>query len=191
MPASSQSTSSCGRADEQVEQAQRVGADACRGYSSGATRLPLDFDIFVAVQADHALGEQAGERLAQVLGRDAEVGQRLGEEAGVHQVQDGVLDAADVLVDRHPRARPPPSRTGASAFHGSQKRRKYQDESTNVSIVSVSRTAGTAALGTRRVQEALVELAAATPPSGRNSTSSGASTGSSSSGTGTMPWSGQ
>ena len=31
---------------------------------------------------------------------------------------------------------------GSSVAHGSQKRRKYHDESTNVSIVSVSRFAG-------------------------------------------------
>ena len=45
------------------------------------------------------------------VGRDAEVGQRLGEEAGVHQVEDGVLDAADVLVDRHPPLDRRPGRT--------------------------------------------------------------------------------
>ena len=36
---------------------------------------------------------------------------------------------------------------GSSAFHGSVKRRKYQDESTNVSIVSVSRRAGAPQVG--------------------------------------------
>ena len=35
---------------------------------------------------------------------------------------------------------------GAVAIHGSVKRAKYQDESTNVSMVSVSRRAGAAAL---------------------------------------------
>ena len=49
----------------------------------------------------HALGEQAGERLV-----DAGVTGRLhgaGEEAAVEQVQNGMLDAADILVDRQPR----------------------------------------------------------------------------------------
>src|SRR5206468_13125756 len=35
-----------------------------------------------------------------------------------------------------------PGSNGCSSLCGSQKRRKYQDESTNVSIVSVSRRAG-------------------------------------------------
>ena len=48
----------------------------------------------------HALGEQAGERLV-----DTDVTGRLhgaGEEAAVEQVQDRMLDAADILVDRQP-----------------------------------------------------------------------------------------
>ena len=36
---------------------------------------------------------------------------------------------------------------GASGVHGSVKRRKYQEESTNVSIVSVSRVAGPPQIG--------------------------------------------
>ena len=42
------------------------------------------------------------------------------------------------------------------SFHGSQKRRKYHDESTKVSMVSVSRVGGTAAHRAGRVQEAVV-----------------------------------
>ena len=49
---------------------------------------------------DHALGEQAGERLATP--DLAVVVQGPGDEAGVEQVQDRVLDAADILVDRQP-----------------------------------------------------------------------------------------
>ncbi len=75
-----------------------------------------------------------------------------GEEAAVEQVQDRVLDAADVLVDRQPGDRPPCGRSAPSSIHGSVKRAKYQDESTNVSMVSVSRRAGLAALrAVRRV----------------------------------------
>ena len=48
----------------------------------------------------HALGEQAGERLVEA---DMAGGlHRAGEEARVEQVQDRVLDAADILVDRQP-----------------------------------------------------------------------------------------
>ena len=52
------------------------------------------------VAGDHSLGEQVGERLLRF--EQVHVVQRLDEEARVHQVQDRVLDPADVLVDRHP-----------------------------------------------------------------------------------------
>ena len=48
----------------------------------------------------HALGEQAVEGFAH--GNDAFAVHQFGEEAGVQQVQDGVFDAADVLVGRLP-----------------------------------------------------------------------------------------
>ena len=49
---------------------------------------------------DHALAQQVGEGL--VTGEQAEVAADLGPEAAVEQVQDGMLDAADVVVDGHP-----------------------------------------------------------------------------------------
>ena len=48
----------------------------------------------------HALGKQVGKGF--VVTDQAEVAHHLGPEARVEQVQDGVLDAADVLVHRHP-----------------------------------------------------------------------------------------
>jgi hypothetical protein len=58
---------------------------------------PLSVRREVDVVQHHALREQAGERLVD---RDeAQVAHHLGPEARVQQVQDGVLDAADVLVD--------------------------------------------------------------------------------------------
>jgi hypothetical protein len=48
----------------------------------------------------HALREQAGERLVDAEMAGAAHG--AGEEARIEQVQDRVLDAADILVDRHP-----------------------------------------------------------------------------------------
>ena len=54
----------------------------------------------VGLVDDHALREQAGERLVE-----AEVAGHLhgaGEEARIEEMQDRVLDAADVLVDRQP-----------------------------------------------------------------------------------------
>jgi hypothetical protein len=79
---------------------------------------------------------------------------------------------------------------GLSSFHGSQKRRKYHAESTKVSIVSVSRTAGPPQMGHVVRRKPSWERNGDSPV-GWNSTSSGASTGSCSSGTGTAPWSGQ
>jgi hypothetical protein len=73
---------------------------------------------------------------------------RAGEEARIEQVQDRVLDAADILVDRQPGIGRL-ARRSASA-RGSVKRAKYQDESTKVSIVSVSRRAGLPQAGRRR-----------------------------------------
>ena len=48
----------------------------------------------------HALGEQSGERLveADMAGRF----HGAAEEAAIEQMQDRMLDAADILVDRHP-----------------------------------------------------------------------------------------
>ncbi len=61
---------------------------------------PVVVGALVGFVVHHALGEQAGEGF---LHRDvAGVLHRPGEEAGIQQVQDGVLDAADILVDRHP-----------------------------------------------------------------------------------------
>ena len=64
------------------------------------------------------------------------------EEARVDQVQDRVLDAAAVEIHRQPVASPLPDRTAARRSADRRSGRAYQDESTNVSIVSVSRRAG-------------------------------------------------
>ena len=89
-----------GRGDEQDRQAHRVGAV---GLDNGGRRhhvaLGLAHDVAVLV-LHHALAEQVGERLVHV--EQPHVAERLGEEATVEQVQDGVLDAADVVVHGHP-----------------------------------------------------------------------------------------
>ena len=56
--------------------------------------------VLVSLVVHHALREEAGERLAHSA-RMAGCGHRAGEEAGVEQVEDRVLDPADVLVDGH------------------------------------------------------------------------------------------
>jgi hypothetical protein len=54
----------------------------------------------VGLVQHHALRQQVGEGLVEL--DQAEVAHDLGPEARVQQVQDGVFDAADVLVHRHP-----------------------------------------------------------------------------------------
>jgi hypothetical protein len=48
----------------------------------------------------HALGEQSGERLRHA--DIAAIPQRAREETGIEEMQHRMLDAADILVDRHP-----------------------------------------------------------------------------------------
>ncbi len=67
----------------------------------GGTTLPLGLGHGVAVLVlDHALAQQVSEGL--VHAQQAQVAQCLGKEAAVEQVQNGVLDAADVVIDGHP-----------------------------------------------------------------------------------------
>ena len=70
--------------------------------SAGSTQPPSR--VLVGLVHHHALREQARERLVE-----ADMAGRLhgaGEEARIEQVQDRVLDAADILVDRQPVSRP-------------------------------------------------------------------------------------
>jgi len=69
-----------------------------REFTAGAPGQRL-VGLLVGLVHHHALGEHAGERLIQpgVTGHL----HGAGEEARIEQVQDRVLDAADVLVDRH------------------------------------------------------------------------------------------
>ena len=82
-------------------QYQRCGNVVDRCPDRDLRRLhPLSIFDLIGLVHDHALGEQAGERLveADMAGRL----HRAGEEAGIEQMQNRVLDAADVLVDRQP-----------------------------------------------------------------------------------------
>ena len=90
-----------GGADEQDVAARGVGAVALDDRG-GRDDVALGLAHLGAVLGDHPLGEQRPEGLLEV--ELSQVGQRLGEEARVHQVQDRVLDPADVLVDGHPLA---------------------------------------------------------------------------------------
>ena len=90
------------RRDEHHVQTQRVGAVLLHhvvGIDDVALRLRHD----VAVLHQHALREQALERLVEV--DQAHVAQHAREEARVQQVQNRVLDAAAVEIDRQPIGR--------------------------------------------------------------------------------------
>ena len=78
---------------------------------------------------------------------------------------------------------------GAAAFHGSVKRAKYHDESTKVSMVSVSRRASPPHCGHLTCFH--VGWWSSALPGLSNETSSGSATGRSWSGTGTTPQAGQ
>ena len=95
----------------------------------------------IGLVRDHALREQRVERLLGAGRQVSGPAHRPAEEPRIEQVQDRMLDAADILVDVHPVGDRPLPPSGVSA-RGAVKRAKYQDESTKVSMVSVSRRAG-------------------------------------------------
>ena len=144
-----------GRLDRQVRQAQRVGTQGVDDLL-GCDQVPLGLGHLGAVEADHALGEQPGERLAQRGGGDAQVRQRLGEEAGVHQVQHGVLGPADVLVDRHPVLHRLLGERGVHAPRVAEAQEVPRRVDEGVHRVGLA-GGGAAAVGARGVQEPLVE----------------------------------
>ena len=90
------------RADEQQIEAHRVrsvfGDDRVRGDHVAAALGHL-----ASVADDEAVGAELAERLVEV--ERAEVVQRHGEKARVHEVQHGVFVAADVAVHGKPLAR--------------------------------------------------------------------------------------
>ena len=88
-----------GRPDEEDVAAGRVRAVAL-DVRHRADHVALRLGHLRAVARDHPLREEGLDRLLGL--QQVHVRERLHEEARVHQVQDRVLDAADVLVDRHP-----------------------------------------------------------------------------------------
>ena len=87
------------RCGEQDEEAGRVGA-VLRDDLLRRDDIALRLRHLRTVLEDHALRQEVRERLIEV--DEAGVVQDLREEARVQEVQDGVLDAADVLIDRRP-----------------------------------------------------------------------------------------
>ena len=88
-----------GRRHEQDAGAHGICAVAGdHAFRGDDVALGLGHDVTVLVE-HHALAQQVGEGLVEA--QHVHVAQDLGEEARVQQVQDRVLDAADVLVDGH------------------------------------------------------------------------------------------
>ena len=161
--------------------------------SSGETVLPRDFDIFsilpvAGIQArDHALVEEALERLLEM--DEAHVLEDPADEPGVEQVQDRVLDAADVLVDRQPPV------DARRVDHLLRVGRVEEPQVVPGRVDEGVHRVGLAARGPphlgHRVFTKASDFSSGLPSAPRNSTSSGRSTGRSASGTGTTPQSGQ
>ncbi len=82
------------------EPGARLVADHLGGLAPD--RAALGVAGRVGLVGDHALGEERVEGLDRLRRQVAGQLHRAGEEARVEQVQDRVLDAADVLVDVHP-----------------------------------------------------------------------------------------
>src|ERR1700691_5613994 len=88
-----------GRSGEQAVEARSVGAVA-RHHFVRADDVAQVFLQYCAIFNDHALREQALDRL--VVGDEAHIAHELAPEARVNQVQDGMFDAPDVLVNGKP-----------------------------------------------------------------------------------------
>ncbi len=83
-----------------ARRAVAVAFEADLGRQQPAARRRL-----VGLVRDHALREERRERLAQVLRHVPGVGHGAIEEARIEEMQDRVLDAADVLIDGQPVGR--------------------------------------------------------------------------------------
>ena len=140
-----QSTSSAGGPTKRWKR-RRASAPTDVQVARRCHQVALGLGHLGPVHADHPLGEERAKGSRSAVGSQPDVGEGLGVEAGVEQVEDGVLDPADVLVDRHPVAGDVRVE-GRVRCPGSVKRRKYHDESTKVSMVSVSRVAGPPQIG--------------------------------------------
>ena len=91
------------RGRKQQEQAGGVGA-VFGNHVFRVHHVALGFGHLGPVFQDHALGEEALERLVDL--DHPQVPEDLGEKAGVQQVQHRVFDAADVLVHGQPVVHP-------------------------------------------------------------------------------------
>ena len=159
----------------------RTTLPSSRSTSSGSQ--PGAVGRAIGLVADHALGEQAVERL--VAAGHLHFAHRPRPEARIEQMQDRVLDAADILVDRHPvvvllaiERRRRELRRGEAVEVPARIRRRCR---TCRSRAAPRRRRS----GSRRASRS--DDGRADCPACRRSTSSGSVTGRSFSGTGTTP----
>ena len=87
-----------------MEEAEGIGPDRLEVVLRG-DEVPLGLGHLGPVHADHPLSEVVREGLRPEARGQAHVDERTGVEARVQEVEDGVLDPADVLVDGHEMAR--------------------------------------------------------------------------------------
>ena len=98
-PSARQSTSFSGGAANSTNM-RAVSVPNFSASRSAPTTLPLDFDILAPSAITMPCVNRRRDGFA-VLDQ-ADIAHHLGEEARVDQVQDGVLHAADVLIDLEP-----------------------------------------------------------------------------------------
>jgi len=93
-----------GRCGKEAEEPNGIGAIGL-DHLIRVHHIALGFAHLGAVFDHHALGQEVQEGFIDL--EISQVAQHLGEEAGVEQVQDGMFDPADVLIDRQPVAHLP------------------------------------------------------------------------------------
>ena len=152
--------------------------------SSGSTTLPFDFDMTLPSLQHHALRQQARERL--VVLDQAEVAEDAAEEPRVDQVQNGVLDAAAVEVDRGTSTSRPRARTAAGRCADRRTGRSTRTSRRTCPSCPSRAAPDRRTPGTRR-SPTPATWASGESPRPVNSATFGSTTGSWSSGTGTMP----
>ena len=171
-----------------IRYARTVSAPTELTYSSGFTTLPRDLLIF----------SPSSPRMTPWLNRRSMGSLKLTSPMSrITFVQKRVYSRCITACSTPPvywstgsQYRPACGSKGRWASRGLTYRYWYQDESMNVSIVSVSRSASPPHCG-QRVRRNLSCSFSGDSPVGRNSASSGRRTGRSDSGTGTVPHRGQ
>ena len=169
IPASLHSTSSCGGLTKRWN-SRRASAPTDSKYSCGRTRLPFDFDILVPLIRMMPWVNSRAKGSRSVLGATSRSASALVKNRAYIRCRMACSMPPMYWSTGSQRSTASASK-GALWFHGSAKRRKYHDESTKVSIVSVSRVAGPPQIGQVVCRKPSWKRSGDSPV-GRNSTSS-------------------